>query len=126
MSVTLTKLRNNQFIYEDYHDNSLVGFDGTLTSDSCYISNGNVYSGMTIQHVEYTSSDTNIQYKYDAQPVNSLLVIYGLDAKISGLGGGPQSNYNNCLLYIPANKSGSHTFTQPGSKDKFYINRIVI
>ena len=127
MSVTLTKLQDNHFTYENYSDNSLVGFNGTLTSGSCYINNGNIYTGMLLDHVEYSSSDIDVQYAYTSQPVNTLVILRGYDAKINGLGGGPQGIYNNCFVYIPANKSGTINFIQPtGSYGPFYVDRVII
>lgn len=127
MSVTLTKLQDNHFTYENYSDNSLVGFNGTLTSGSCYINNGNIYTGMLLDHTKYTSDDKDVQYAYTSQPVNTLVILRGYDAKINGLGGGPQGIYNNCFLYIPANKSGTINFIQPtGSYGPFYVDRVII
>lgn len=127
MSVTLTKLKDNQFIYDDYQNNSLLGFNGTLTSGSCYINNGNIYTGILLDHTEYSSDDKDVQYVYTSQPVNSLVILRGYDAKIAGLGGGPQGIYNNCFLYIPANKSGTINFIQPtGSYGPYYVDRVII
>lgn len=127
MSVTLTKLQDNHFTYENYSDNSLVGFNGTLTSGSCYINNGNIYTCMLLDHTKYTSDDKDVQYAYTSQPVNSLVILRGYDAKINGLGGGPQGIYNNCFVYIPANKSGTINFIQPtGSYGPFYVDRVII
>lgn len=127
MSVTLTKLQDNHFTYENYSDNSLVGFNGTLTSGSCYINNGNIYTGMLLDHTKYTSDDKDVQYAYTSQPVNTLVILRGYDAKIAGLGGGPQGLYNNCFVYIPANKSGTINFVQPtGSYGPFYVDRVII
>lgn len=127
MSVTLTKLQDNHFTYENYSDNSLVGFNGTLTSGSCYINNGNIYTGMLLDHTKYTSDDKDVQYAYTSQPVNTLVILRGYDAKINGLGGGPQGIYNNCFVYIPANKSGTINFIQPtGSYGPFYVDRVII
>lgn len=127
MSVTLTKLQDNHFTYENYSDNSLVGFNGTLTSGSCYINNGNIYTCMLLDHTKYTSDDKDVQYVYTSQPVNSLVILRGYDAKIKGLGGGPQGIYNNCFVYIPANKSGTINFIQPtGSYGPFYVDRVII
>ena len=127
MSVTLTKLQDNHFTYENYSDNSLVGFNGTLTSGSCYINNGNIYTGMLLDHTKYTSDDKDVQYAYTSQPVNTLVILRGYDAKINGLGGGPQGIYNNCFLYIPANKSGTINFIQPtGAYGPFYVDRVII
>lgn len=127
MSVTLTKLQDNHFTYENYSDNSLVGFNGTLTSGSCYINNGNIYTCMLLDHTKYTSDDKDVQYAYTSQPVNSLVILRGYDAKIKGLGGGPQGIYNNCFVYIPANKSGTINFIQPtGSYGPFYVDRVII
>lgn len=127
MSVTLTKLQDNHFTYENYSDNSLVGFNGTLTSGSCYINNGNIHTGMLLDHTEYTSDDKDVQYAYTSQPVNSLVILRGYDAKIGGLGGGPQGIYNNCFVYIPANKSGTINFIQPtGSYGPYYVDRVII
>lgn len=122
----IDKLQGNQFIYDDYNDNSLIGFNGILTSGSCYINNGNIHTGMTLQHDEYTSNDSNVYYVYNSQPVNSLIILRGYDAKIAGIGGGPQGVYNNCFLYIPANKSGTINFTQPNSLNDFYVDRVLI
>lgn len=127
MSVTLTKLQDNHFTYENYSDNSLVGFNGTLTSGSCYINNGNIYTGMLLDHTKYTSDDKDVQYAYTSQPVNSLVILRGYDAKIYGIGGGPQGIYNNCFVYIPANKSGTINFIQPtGAYGPFYVDRVII
>lgn len=127
MSVTLTKLQDNHFTYKNYSDNSLVGFNGTLTSGSCYINNGNIYTGMLLDHTKYTSDDKDVQYAYTSQPVNTLVILRGYNAKINGLGGGPQGIYNNCFLYIPANKSGTINFIQPtGSYGPFYVDRVII
>lgn len=127
MSVTLTKLQDNHFTYENYSDNSLVGFNGTLTSGSCYINNGNIYTGMLLDHTKYTSDDKDVQYAYTSQPVNTLVILRGYDAKINGLGGGPQGIYNNCFVYIPANKSGTINFIQPtGAYGPFYVDRVII
>lgn len=128
MSVTLTKLQNNHFVYEKYNDNSLIGFNGTLTSGSCYINNGGVYSGMLLDHVDYSSNDTAVTYPYTSQPVNTLVILRGYNAKIDGIGGGPQGIYNNCFAYIPANKSGTIKFIQPlaSQNGPFYVDRVII
>lgn len=82
---------------------------------------------MLLDHAEYTSDDKDVQYVYTSQPVNTLVILRGYDAKINGLGGGPQGIYNNCFLYIPANKSGTINFIQPtGSYGPFYVDRVII
>lgn len=40
MSITLAELsKQNSFIYNQYANNQIIGYKGTITNGSCYISN---------------------------------------------------------------------------------------
>ena len=128
MSVTLTKLKNNNFTYQtiSHTDNSLVGFDGTLTSNDCYLSNNHIHDGMTLAYEEYDSNVTWIKITYPAVPYNSLIELRGYDSK-SGTGpGNPLNHYSDFIRFIPANTEFTDTWRQPYSKYPFIVQRIII
>lgn len=51
MSITLAELsKRNSFIYNQYANNQIIGYKGTITNGSCYISNRTIREGMLIDY----------------------------------------------------------------------------
>lgn len=128
MSITLTELsKQNSFIYNQYANNQIIGYKGTITNGSCYISNRTIREGMLIDYQSYSSDIFSVDYICTAEPVNSMLVIKGYDTKID-FGGGPQGGNSLFWTFIPANTNKIVNVRQYDENDKhvFYVYRIIL
>lgn len=128
MSITLTELsKQNSFIYNQYVNNQIIGYKGTITNGSCYISNRTIREGMLIDYQSYTKDILSVDYICTAEPVNSILVVRGYDTKID-FGGGPQHGNSLIWIFIPANTNKIVNVRQrpESDKDVFYIYRIIL
>lgn len=128
MPITLAELsKQNSFIYNQYVNNQIIGYKGTITNGSCYISNRTIREGMLIDYQSYSSDILSVDYICTAEPVNSMLVIKGYDTKID-FGGGPQRGNSLIWIFIPANTNKIvNVKQQAGSyKDVFYVYRIIL